>query len=74
MKTLLSGQLKANQQADLECIIDYVEGIATLTRQMKRDDRYINQQYLQILADDAGAIKSIVNHIAIRSHYKVDLT
>ena len=69
MKTLLSGQLKANQQVDLECIIDYAERIAMLTRQIKRDDRYINQLYLQVLADDADAIKSIVNCITIRSHY-----
>ena len=69
MKTLLSGQLKANQQADLECIIDYAERIAMLTRQIKRDDRYINQLYLQVLADNADAIKSIVNCITIRSHY-----
>ena len=74
MKAIMSKQLKANQQADLECIIDYAKGIAMLTRQMKRNDRYINQQYLQALADDADAIKFIVNRIAIRSHYKVDLT
>lgn len=65
MKQLTHPQRIAHRTR-LQDIIDYCRVIEKLTQRMKKDDSYINAQYLQCLNDDAGSIKDIVTEIEER--------
>ena len=66
MKILTQSQ-EANLKIRLTDIISLTEGIAKLTRRMKKDHAYINAQYLQCLDDDACMIADIVHEIKTRA-------
>ena len=68
MKPLTQSQ-EATLKLRLTDIVELTEGIAELTRRMKKDHSYINAQYLQCLDDDADSIAYIVHEIKTKAGY-----
>jgi len=62
MKQLTKSQA-TSIETRLKDIIGYTESIATLTRRMQGDKCYVNDQFLQMLADDAHSITYLVNEL-----------
>ena len=62
MKELTSTQRIAHRTR-LQDITGYCKGIELLTKHMKKDDVYVNAQYLQCLEDDANSIIYLVEKI-----------
>ncbi|KKN12476.1 hypothetical protein LCGC14_1016000 [marine sediment metagenome] len=66
MNPLTTSQRMAHKM-NLKDIIGYCRGIEKLVQRMRKDDSYINPQYLQAITGDADSMKYLVAEIEHRA-------